>query len=408
MKGDTSWSSQSDRGLGWMVLVSALAHGLVIGALLVMPHSFLHHPPALRSYTVDLVSPDKIGGTNLVRGTGGKPAAPPRAEAPKPPPKAEAEPAKPLEVAKLEEKAERVPPPKPPPEDEKGEKVALAKATVPPTPTPEATTAPTAEPTKVVVAAAPPTATRTVKVVAKAPPPTATEKPKAVAKAAPTATAKPKKVAHAAEEAKKSAAQEAKRAKPAEKKAEKAKKEEPAEKTASGKASKPSEERSAATEAASEAARDALIANAIKRVEEQTGRPSDRATGGGGTANNQSGGSGAGAGGGPLSVGPGEGAGGEQRSPEFVLYYDQMTKKIKDRWTWAGANRRLKSVVGFTVLPTGEIVNVRTIASSGDPSYDLSAERAVRGANPLPPPPADYARDFSQVEYTFEPEDAPK
>ena len=43
--------------------------------LLTLPGRFLSAPPKLESYTVDLVAPDVVGGTNLVPG-GGKAKAP--------------------------------------------------------------------------------------------------------------------------------------------------------------------------------------------------------------------------------------------------------------------------------------------------------------------------------------------
>ena len=35
--------------------------------------------------------------------------------------------------------------------------------------------------------------------------------------------------------------------------------------------------------------------------------------------------------------------------------------------------------------------------SSGDPAYDTSVLRAVQHANPLPPPPSRYQKEFSEV-----------
>jgi colicin import membrane protein len=51
----------------------------------------------------------------------------------------------------------------------------------------------------------------------------------------------------------------------------------------------------------------------------------------------------------------------------------------------------------FTVvqIPGGEIIDLKLRRSSGNPAYDAAAERAIRRASPLPPPP-DPAR-FSEV-----------
>jgi TonB family protein len=315
------------------------------------------------SYTVDLVAPDKLGGTNLVRGAKGAVAAPPKVApkpaAPLPPPLEPEVKIEPKPPPKAEAPPEAKAPPKPPPKaDEEG--IALAKPS--PSPKPAATTTAqqkavakkpvtaTAKPQQVVRAVATPKAE---KPQAKATPPAATRPAKAQATPAPTA-----RVAGAGQVP----------------------------------ATPPGAERAARDEMGS--ARDERIAAAIKRVEQQAGQSGG---GEGGTAGT--------AAGGPLSIGPGEGAGGEVRGIEFLMYQDQMTRRIKERWTWAGANKTA-AIVGFSVLETGEIVNVRTVKSSGDRTYDLSVERAVRAASPLPPPPAEYVADFARVEYTFEPEDA--
>ncbi|MFQ5668147.1 MAG: energy transducer TonB [Candidatus Binatia bacterium] len=74
-------------GLWWMVLASGGLHAATIGLLLLIPPGFMHHPPALVSYTVDLVAPDKVGGSNIIKGGKGRvEAAPLVAAAPVPKP----------------------------------------------------------------------------------------------------------------------------------------------------------------------------------------------------------------------------------------------------------------------------------------------------------------------------------
>jgi TolA protein len=89
---------------------------------------------------------------------------------------------------------------------------------------------------------------------------------------------------------------------------------------------------------------------------------------------------------------------------EYLLYLNQLQARLKQNWAWAGTDRNRKAVVRFGILETGEIVDVRITEASGDPTYDASVERAVRAANPMPPPPEAYRKQFSDVEYTFTPE----
>jgi colicin import membrane protein len=91
---------------------------------------------------------------------------------------------------------------------------------------------------------------------------------------------------------------------------------------------------------------------------------------------------------------------------EYLIYYNRMMTRIKQSWVWAGGSGSLEAVVSFRITPEGEIVEVRTVRSSGDPTYDLSVERAVRGAGPLGAPPEMYRGEFANgVEITFRAED---
>jgi colicin import membrane protein len=337
-----------DRGLWWMVLASGAAHLLFITLLLLLPHTFLHRPPALRSYTVDLIAPDRIGGTNVIAGGKGRVegaplAAAPKVEPPKPPPK-----------------VEEPKPPQPKPEPQKVEPP-------PPEPVKEAPKPqPKPEPPKPEAKPKENEAVLAERVKKVEPPPAPT-----VARPAPTPQVKPAgqpKAVAKAEPAKPQAPTESKKAVEAAK--------------------------GAAKEAAAARQRDERLATAIKRVEEQVGK---RGAGTGSNVAEQPGG--------PISVGPGEGAGGTVKGVEYLLYYNQMINRIKQIWAWAGTSRALEASVRFNITETGEVVNVRITHPSGDPSYDASVGRAVRAANPLPQPPEAYRKEFSDVELVFRPDD---
>lgn len=115
-------------------------------------------------------------------------------------------------------------------------------------------------------------------------------------------------------------------------------------------------------------------------------------------------------------VGPGDGqgaavsgqdgrGGGILKGVEFLIYRSRMLYKIKERWTWVGKNTELEVTVRFGIQENGEVVRLRIVKASGDPSYDESVIRAVRKASPLPPTPVVYRKDFMNVELTFRPRD---
>jgi len=118
----------------------------------------------------------------------------------------------------------------------------------------------------------------------------------------------------------------------------------------------------------------------------------------------------------PLSAGPGEGVGAAALGPggrgggivkafEFLVYRNQMLRFIRDRWTWVGKRADLEVTVRFGIQENGQIVGLKVIRRSGDPSYDESVIRAVTKASPLPPPPENYRKEFMNVELTFLPKD---
>lgn len=115
--------------------------------------------------------------------------------------------------------------------------------------------------------------------------------------------------------------------------------------------------------------------------------------------------SGSGEGEGAATAGSGGRGGGIVKGIEFIRYYNLMRSRIKESWTWVGRRSDLEVTVRFGIRENGEIVGLRILQASGDPSYDDSVVRAVRKASPLPGPPESYRRDFMDVELTFRPKD---
>lgn len=375
-----------DTALLWTTAVSALAHVTALGLLALAPQRFLDRPERVQSYTVDLIAPSAIGGTNLVPGPGrgGKPLVAPKpapaaqrpakAEAPvaireqarqpaEPPAKPEApkqpEPPKPAEAPKAEQ-AKPVEPPKaieaPPPEK------PAAQAVKRPAPEPAIAKKVEAAPPK-------PVAPAEAKKQPDKPAPNATGKGKV------TKPTQPAPNAAATDRDQRIAAAIRRRA-------------QQLNAGESAKAENPIDRQIAA------AIQNRMIAAAVQQRAEQLAR-----AGGDGSPNIIPGPGGA------IGYGPGTGPGGTAVGAEYILYFSHMIERIKASWAWAGASGSLKAKVQFNITPAGDIVNVRIVEPSGDPSYDASVERAVRAANPLNPPPEKYRSEFGLVELTFEPED---
>lgn len=336
-----------------MVALSALLHLSIVLLALLLPQQWWGRPaPPLVSYTVDLIAPDKLGGTNLVEGGQGRVQGQTMAAAEPPP--------KPREQVRVPEPpAEKKPvPPREAPKAPEAEGVALAM----PSPT---RVPPTITPTRLAVA---------------------------VAQVPPTRTPVPREVLEERErqaeaERKKREQQEAERRKQQQE-------EEAKRRVATAEAQQKAQARATATAAAAEEKKrqeiEQQIVAAAKRLQQQAG---ERGAGSGEKKG--------GAPGGPLSVGPGQGAGGQVMGVDYVLYLGQLERKLKENWAWAGTNEALEAVVGFSILPDGKVANVRILKSSGDRSFDLSVERTVRALDPMPPPPEAYRELFGDVQYTF-------
>jgi len=108
---------------------------------------------------------------------------------------------------------------------------------------------------------------------------------------------------------------------------------------------------------------------------------------------------------GAAALGAGGTGGGIARGAEFIRYFNEMRERIKGGWTWAGRRTDLVASVRFSVQENGEIVGLKLVRGSGDSSYDESVIRALRKANPLPPPPESHRQEFSEVELAFTPKE---
>ncbi len=134
----------------------------------------------------------------------------------------------------------------------------------------------------------------------------------------------------------------------------------------------------------------------------------------GGRAASASGGQGAGGAGlriggvGPGS-GDGSGGGGGQLGIDnfpYAYYLQTIQDRISARWFTSlvdpGVDGTFQTTVYFRIFRDGSISEVEVKESSGLPSLDLSAKRAVITSAPFPPLPADYDEQYLGIRLVFE------
>ena len=113
---------------------------------------------------------------------------------------------------------------------------------------------------------------------------------------------------------------------------------------------------------------------------------------------------GGGAGGRGLSLDAGASSGGIPGVPAdfgFTFYVERMLALIESSWFRPPTAGSVRARVRFTVARSGRVDNIQLEESSGIPSFDRAALRALFAANPLPPLPPAYARPSLTIHLTF-------
>jgi protein TonB len=110
-----------------------------------------------------------------------------------------------------------------------------------------------------------------------------------------------------------------------------------------------------------------------------------------------------GGGGRGLSVGSngGRGATGIPADFHFTYYIERMLALIESRWYKPVVPQGTRARVGFVILKGGRVEGIRLEESSGLPSFDRAALRALYAANPLPPLPPAYGKPSLTVHLSF-------
>jgi protein TonB len=112
---------------------------------------------------------------------------------------------------------------------------------------------------------------------------------------------------------------------------------------------------------------------------------------------------------GQFSTGAGEagiGFGDSAFGDRYGTYVNSITRAISNNWLKslvdASVQKAPKVYLSFTIARDGTVSDVEVRQSSGNPSLDRSAKRAVLASNPLPALPSDYRGGSISVSFYFE------
>ena len=109
--------------------------------------------------------------------------------------------------------------------------------------------------------------------------------------------------------------------------------------------------------------------------------PTEARPGSGGVASIQSGSGGGVGGGSGISIGTGSGGFGDS------YYAAAVEKRISENWMRPPAGIRVEVVYSFYIADNGRIYGITKEKSSGNPTIDMTAQRAINLSNPLSAPP---------------------
>ncbi|MBV9613099.1 MAG: TonB family protein [Acidobacteriaceae bacterium] len=85
-------------------------------------------------------------------------------------------------------------------------------------------------------------------------------------------------------------------------------------------------------------------------------------------------------------------------------YAELIRQRIAQNWNTNGLDSRTQSapaIIGFQIMRDGSVRNPQVVQSSGNPSIDNTALRAVYSANPMPGLPAQITENYITAQFTF-------
>jgi colicin import membrane protein len=93
------------------------------------------------------------------------------------------------------------------------------------------------------------------------------------------------------------------------------------------------------------------------------------------------------------------------KQKQLAQFMERIKQKVRGKVVLPqGINGNPEAVYSVTLLPGGEVLDVKLIKSSGVPAYDSAVERAIRAADPLPvPSDSDLFQKLREANYRFRP-----
>jgi len=85
----------------------------------------------------------------------------------------------------------------------------------------------------------------------------------------------------------------------------------------------------------------------------------------------------------------------------YPWYISQIRMALWRQWSSRMPGGGGGSVVVFSILPDGNVTDLRTEESSGDAAFDLTALGAVKDAAPFPPLPVGFKKPFLTIHLTL-------
>jgi colicin import membrane protein len=93
------------------------------------------------------------------------------------------------------------------------------------------------------------------------------------------------------------------------------------------------------------------------------------------------------------------------RNKALAEYVNRIRAKVRQNWILPqDLPGNPQCVFKVVQLPTGEVIDVRLVKSSGNPAYDDAVHRAILKSSPLPLP-ASREHFYRELELTFRPRD---